>query len=990
MQSKSKTGPTPFPPLAPADQYEATFWQQWRAQLRLLVQQPWLATTWLKQSRLLLERFNHIYGQLCRQPRPVRRRLQRRLGATLTGVALALSLANLPVQAADFTASDATTLIAAINAANDETTYPGPDTITLTSDVTLTLASYEGDAFDNALPPITSAITIEGNGFTIARDAEDSFGFFAVFDPGNLTLNQTTLTGALGYVGGVILNYDGVVTINQSTVSGNMGFVGGAIVNLTSAATLAIHDSVLTGNDGLKYGSALTNAGTATLTNSTVENNTNKYLGGSLVNLAMLTITDSTITNNTSNYGSGGGILNQEGELTITGSAITNNTATGTEAGGGLGGGLYNVNGNVTLTDSTISGNSSGFSGGGLFNYAAYQPDTRTARPRMPSPKPTAAVAKLQQLGIDATRLKAMQTVVAKLKAQATARVQAQAADTATMTLVNSTVSDNTAGTNTETARMNDDEGGGIVNAGGTLHLTNSTVSGNQAPNNDGDFAGVGGGIFNAYDSTLTLHNSTVTGNSAGYVAGGIFNQGESTLERSLIAGNSASSGSNELLNYVGCMGAATTATPTCLADAATVTADAFNLFGHSGESNADAFYGFTPGATDMTATNNGTTPTALAGILNPSLADNGGDTFTHALVMGSPALDAAGDSGLATDQRGVTRPQGAADDIGAFEQAVTSASPLNLIYISSHSNGTIDGVPYRDEDILLYNTVTKQWSLFFDGSDVGVGNADLDAFTLLADGTILMSFDKGLQFPTLGLVSDADIVKFTPTQMGVNTSGSFTLFFAGSAVELTTGGEDIDAVGYTSDGKLLISVGGSARVGALRAQDEDLLQFTPTSLGATTAGAWELYFDGSAVGLTAGSEDIGAATVDSLGQLYLVTKGNFRAASQNSTAGDGDDIFGCLLGATGENTTSCTFFAFFDGDLVRFKQLIDGLSLGSAPVTSLAVAETTAIVGNPVQFAIVPDAVVADDTEYDEFDLPAEEEGTEPNTRIYLPLISD
>lgn len=49
-------------------------------------------------------------------------------------------------------------------------------------------------------------------------------------------------------------------------------------------------------------------------------------------------------------------------------------------------------------------------------------------------------------------------------------------------------------------------------------------------------------------------------------------------------------------------------------------------------------------------------------------MADNGGGTLTHALVSGSPAIDAAGDSGLATDQRGISRPQGAADDIGAFE----------------------------------------------------------------------------------------------------------------------------------------------------------------------------------------------------------------------------------------------------------------------------------------------------------------------------------
>ena len=51
------------------------------------------------------------------------------------------------------------------------------------------------------------------------------------------------------------------------------------------------------------------------------------------------------------------------------------------------------------------------------------------------------------------------------------------------------------------------------------------------------------------------------------------------------------------------------------------------------------------------------------------SLADNGGPTLTHALLAGSPAIDAA-DAAVcpATDQRGVTRPQGAGCDVGAYE----------------------------------------------------------------------------------------------------------------------------------------------------------------------------------------------------------------------------------------------------------------------------------------------------------------------------------
>jgi hypothetical protein len=64
-------------------------------------------------------------------------------------------------------------------------------------------------------------------------------------------------------------------------------------------------------------------------------------------------------------------------------------------------------------------------------------------------------------------------------------------------------------------------------------------------------------------------------------------------------------------------------------------------------------------------------------------LADNGGPTFTHALIAGSPAIDAGnpaapGSGGLAceaTDQRGVVRPVGSRCDIGAFEGSVTSTT---------------------------------------------------------------------------------------------------------------------------------------------------------------------------------------------------------------------------------------------------------------------------------------------------------------------------
>src|ERR1022692_4099399 len=84
--------------------------------------------------------------------------------------------------------------------------------------------------------------------------------------------------------------------------------------------------------------------------------------------------------------------------------------------------------------------------------------------------------------------------------------------------------------------------GGGIYN-GGTLTLTNCTLSGNSAINGSGPGGGgFGGGIFN--DGTLTLNQCTLSGNGGPYLrGGGIFNDGTLTLNQCTLSGNYAKDG---------------------------------------------------------------------------------------------------------------------------------------------------------------------------------------------------------------------------------------------------------------------------------------------------------------------------------------------------------------------------------------------------------------------------------------------------------------
>ena len=233
--------------------------------------------------------------------------------------------------------------------------------------------------------------------------------------------------------------------------------------------------------------------------------------------------------------------------------------------------------------------------------------------------------------------------------------------------------------------------------------------------------------------------------------------------------------------------------------------------------------------------------------------------------------------------------------------------------YFSKLTNRRINGVRYRKHDIVFYDGTN--FSLFFDGSEVGIANnVNVDAFAFITCDQILLSFNRALSANTLpGIttsVDDSDIVLFTATAYGDGTTtGSFSLFLDGSDVGLTTNGEDIDAIDYLAGGELLISTYGTARVGSPRvtARDEDLLIFTPTAPNDYSNGTWAVYFDASDVGLTKGAEDVDAVSDGGGVNLFLSTLGSFMTTNPGpgKLSGADEDLFICN-GLTSGLATNC------------------------------------------------------------------------------------
>jgi len=423
-----------------------------------------------------------------------------------------------------------------------------------------------------------------------------------------------------------------------------------------------------------------------------------------------------------------------DSRVLVLGSGVTVNISGVTIRNGGagdIGGGVFNA-GTLTLTNSTVSGNNADENGGGIYNDNGG----------------TAMLTNITVSGNNA------------------AEDGGGIFNFGTLTLTNSTVSGNNAG----------DDAGGIFNVtGGTAMLTNITVSGNNAA--DG-----GGGIRNS--GTLTLTNSTVSGNNAGQNGGGIYNfLGTAKSFNSTITDNR----SDADLNGTGVGGGVHNDAAASFSFQNTILAGNFET------QLVGSVFVATTGECDGTITSSGnnlmknydTSHCTIIG--NPLLADpklsplqnNGGPTQTHALLAGSPAIDAGNPNGcldttgapLQIDQRGLPRAtDGNGDgtvacDIGAFELDGQNVSPMVSIgdvTVTEGSSGTVNAT----FQVTLSAPTSQQVTVTF---STGNGTAMAGTDYVGTSGTV--TFNAGETSKTITVVVNGDTINEPNETFFVNLS---------------------------------------------------------------------------------------------------------------------------------------------------------------------------------------------------------------------------
>ena len=632
-------------------------------------------------------------------------------------------------------------LRAAIEAANAEA---GADEITFAD----TLAGQTIILTAELL--ITDAVTITGLGANqLTIDANSNSRIFHI-DDGDwqtdlyVAISGLTLRNGAADRGGAILTYEDL-RISHSNLSNNIATeFGGAIAAWSS--TLSVDNSLIADNSAsLNGGGIHVSDGVTSITQSALLRNQAFNDGGGIAShQAMLTLQETRMGDNSAGRRGGGVYLVQalnglfiddSGQVHPAPSPLIENTifihnrAT-------KGGGIYNAffmhefgSRDLLISNSRFVNNTAVYAGGGLYNGA---------------PRVLISDSEFSQnQAVDGAGINNSGGFISITNSTLTGNHATSSGGAIrtlrSMSIINCTLSGNHA----------DGHGGGIYQTNGANitplpRLRNLEDTSRIVPENGlspfdssveplrADAQFMRNGLTVQYVSdvrfayiifgSLKVTNSTITGNVAGISGGGIFTYSATTITNSIVAGNTAEISAQIQGNYSG---------------KTSIIQD------------------------------------SIDGLLDPVLRDNGGPTWTHALLPGSAALNAgenaaATDAGLTTDQRGAgyERIKDGSVDIGAYE-AQSPFTQIEMRFTNSRTRASSTGEKSRLPE---NRTWIDQW-----------GNHWLEIWVSTPDSTT-----TGIQSAEFNLNFNPEVAQAVSIEYGPAFTGNQTETIDNSAGKIT------------------------------------------------------------------------------------------------------------------------------------------------------------------------------------------------------------
>lgn len=497
---------------------------------------------------------------------------------------------------------------------------------------------FDDDYHTGDLDILTSVI-IKGAGADVTiLDANKLDRVFFISDEGNAEISDVTITG-----GNAGLDPDGE------------GRDGGGI--WVYEGRLYLHDAIVKGNEAHK-GATLGGLG-----------------GGIMGNGAEIIVKDVEISGNDA-AATGGGLHVRDGIGIVENSHIVENNSG--NVGGGISHQAINTSSSMSVAHSTVVSNTAAFNGGGLSNAFSTALTATLSLDHVVVDGNSAFIGTdyLRGLGggianalhIGTSSGKGILNIsnstisnnsatngggIGSTPATATGYVQME------VMIDNSAIIGNVAnGTGAQVGN-----GGGILNLDGSLTVRNSTIARNQATGTGSALSGLGGGIFagsQAFPNSVSLAATTISENTAALAGDGVTNAN--------MGGSTAIQFKNTLVAENGVMN--------CLNNGGTMTSLGFNWDSQNvcGFNQITDWVDSDPMLGDLTEMNG----TAIYPLLAGSGAIDNGSCTDH------------NDNPIATDQRGMSRPQGTVCDIGAYE----ASSDLTLTHEMTLP-GDINAVPY-------------------------------------------------------------------------------------------------------------------------------------------------------------------------------------------------------------------------------------------------------------------------------------------------------